>query len=64
MLPQNFQLGDEFFSCANESLLHPSDLHYCSRKSDCILWYESRLESENLDTYRLERDANKSGSCQ
>ncbi|KAK8898366.1 hypothetical protein M9Y10_000651 [Tritrichomonas musculus] len=73
--PQNFNdLGTQIYSCSDPSLCLPPPQIRPRRKADRILRFESRFESGNLksayhveqDTYRLEleRDVNRSGSCQ
>lgn len=73
--PQNFnEIGTQIYSCSDPSLCLPPAPSRPRRKADRILRFESRFESGNLqaayhisqDCYRLEleRDANKSGSCQ
>ena len=73
--PQNFnEIGTQIYSCSDPSLCLPPAPQKPRRKADRILRFESRFESGNLqaayhieqDSYRLEleRDANRSGSCQ
>ena len=73
--PQNLnEIGTQIYSNSDQSLCLPPPPQKLRRKADRILRFESRFESGNLqsayhleqDTYRLEleRDANRSGSCQ